>query len=153
MTLWKWYIYTLKVKQTTCMFRILTGVLETLTSTSGVSENRHLMRDDLPTLLLPIKHTWENTNITLLWFTLSWDIFLGKLFSRFPRVTVKTHTPALTVTACSDWLLPFCCCSTNDRQVPQDTTRAHPSLRHKTDGWRLTLPVSYGYIILWQSAS
>ena len=149
MTLWKLYIYTLKVKQTTCMFRILTGVLETLTSTSGVSENRPLMRDDLPTLLLPIKHTWENTNVKLLWFSLSGDIFLGKLFSRFPWVTVITHTPALTVTAAA----PIGCCSTNDRQVPQDTTRAHPSLRHKTDGWRLTLPVSYGYIILWQSAS
>lgn len=38
---------------------LLTGVLETLTSTSGVRENRALMRDDLPTLLLPIKHTWK----------------------------------------------------------------------------------------------
>lgn len=38
---------------------LLTGVLETRTSTSGVRENRALMRDDLPTLLLPIKHTWK----------------------------------------------------------------------------------------------
>lgn len=150
MTLWKLNMLHL---ETECMLRTPTGVLETLTSTSGVRENRPLMRDDLPTLLLPIKHTWENTKVILLWFTLSRNIFLGKLFSRFPWVTALAHTPALTVTACSDWLLPFCCCSANDRQVPQDTTRAHPSLRHKTDGWRPTLPVSYEYIIVWQSAS
>lgn len=38
---------------------LLTGVLETRTSTSGVREKRALMRDDLPTLLLPMKHTWN----------------------------------------------------------------------------------------------
>lgn len=47
----KWYGHTV------CWLRLLTGVLETLTSTSGVRENRALMRDDFPTLLLPMKHT------------------------------------------------------------------------------------------------
>lgn len=36
--------------------------METRTSTSGVRENRPLMSDDLPTLLLPMKHTWERAH-------------------------------------------------------------------------------------------
>lgn len=35
----------------------LTGVFDTLTSTSGDSENRARIKDDFPTLLRPMKHT------------------------------------------------------------------------------------------------
>lgn len=34
-----------------------TGFLETLTSTSGARANKAFIREDFPTLLLPIKHT------------------------------------------------------------------------------------------------
>lgn len=46
---------------------LLTGVLEILTSTPGLRENRHLISDDFPTLLRPIKHTWEYTATPLIY--------------------------------------------------------------------------------------
>lgn len=34
-----------------------TGFFETLTSTSGASENKAFIKEDFPTLLRPMKHT------------------------------------------------------------------------------------------------
>lgn len=56
--------YEEKVSAKQLKVTTLTGVLETRTSTSGARENRARMREDLPTLLLPMKHTCRSTTHT-----------------------------------------------------------------------------------------
>lgn len=86
-------------RHTVCGLRLLTGVLETRTSTSGVRENRPLMRDDLPTLLLPMKHTWKiHTSCSFVNYRhCLWQIQAGSCYpdTRFGSVLIYLMTKNL----------------------------------------------------------
>lgn len=74
-----------------------------------------------------------------------WWIFSLQVFY------IWSSTPALTVLDRCDRLLLFHRRCRDDRQVPENVARAHPSLWQETDGWRLELPVSWEYISVWRS--
>lgn len=104
------------------------------------------MREDLPTLLRPMKHTWEHAQgLRVIHWSGCWgESRCVSVWSRWLNILISSRS----VTTCSDWMLPFR--HTAVRKAAK-SRRTRLRLIHlpdtMTDRWRPTLPASYEYII------